>query len=213
MPSIRPLASIPALLFLLSACGGSPPDTLGSLDEGLAPCPGSSNCVHTGLGVPEGTAPFLLAPEWTERTVSELADAVTDEVAALPRTQVVRRSTPAVGTGGLYLRAESTSRIFRFVDDLEVHHTAGTEELVVRSASRVGDSDMGVNQERVEQLRTRLLEAGVLRDASASPTSGAMVPAGGNLSSSGDRTALGPSSCRGVPSASGHGTRGCPGSR
>lgn len=76
-------------------------------------------------------------------------------VDSMPRTTVVK-------VDDRYLHAEARSRVFRFVDDLEVLvNPAG--ELVVRSASRIGRSDFGVNAARVEELRQRLTEAGILR--------------------------------------------------
>lgn len=143
---------IAALPLLQVACGGSPPETLGVRDGELAPCPSSPNCVHTGNRHPEGTEPFLLRSEWTERDPMPVVRAVVD---SMPRTTVVRAE-------GRYLHAEARSRVFRFVDDLEVLATPGNE-LVVRSASRLGDSDFGVNAARVEELRRRLTEAGLLR--------------------------------------------------
>lgn len=55
---------------------------------------------------------------------------------------------------GEYLKVEFTSRIFRFIDDLEfaVEPEASGAAACVRSASRVGDSDLGVNTQRVEYL-------------------------------------------------------------
>ena len=47
-----------------------------------------------------------------------------------------------------YIHAEFTSAFFRFVDD-------GTRTIHVRSASRVGYSDFGVNRRRVEEIRAR----------------------------------------------------------
>jgi len=143
---------IAALPLFQVACGGSPPETLGVRDGGLAPCPSSPNCVHTGNRHPEGTEPFLLRPEWTDRDPMPVVRAVVD---SMPRTTVVR-------VEDRYLHAEARSRVFRFVDDLEVLVKPG-EELVVRSASRLGRSDLGVNADRVEELRRRLTEAGLLR--------------------------------------------------
>jgi uncharacterized protein (DUF1499 family) len=54
---------------------------------------------------------------------------------------------------GDYLRATFTSRIFRFVDDVEFRMVAAEKLIHVRSASRVGRSDLGVNRKRVERLR------------------------------------------------------------
>lgn len=57
-----------------------------------------------------------------------------------------------------YFRVVCTSMFFRFKDDFEVMQVGDT--LVVRSASRVGYSDFGVNRERAEQFRQHLLTAG-----------------------------------------------------
>ncbi|WP_069447080.1 DUF1499 domain-containing protein [Vibrio scophthalmi] len=63
-------------------------------------------------------------------------------------------------TEGDYLRIECTSKIMRFVDDLEIQIKDG--QLMVRSESRVGYSDFGVNRKRAEQLRNYLNDAGLL---------------------------------------------------
>jgi uncharacterized protein (DUF1499 family) len=52
-----------------------------------------------------------------------------------------------------YLHAEFTSLIFRFVDDVEFLIDAPNGVIQVRSASRKGYSDMGVNRRRVEEIR------------------------------------------------------------
>jgi uncharacterized protein (DUF1499 family) len=71
-----------------------------------------------------------------------------DIVAALPRAQIIVSETD-------YLYVEFTSRVFRFVDDVEFL-TDPTESVIhVRSASRVGHSDFGANRRRVEQIRTK----------------------------------------------------------
>lgn len=54
-----------------------------------------------------------------------------------------------------YIRAEFTSAFFRFVDDVEFLLDDGTETIHVRSASRVGHSDFGVNRRRVKEIRLR----------------------------------------------------------
>ncbi|MDH3327321.1 MAG: DUF1499 domain-containing protein [Gammaproteobacteria bacterium] len=55
-----------------------------------------------------------------------------------------------------YIAATFTSRLFRFVDDFEIRLDAQNNLVHVRSASRVGRSDFGVNRQRVEEFRTRL---------------------------------------------------------
>jgi uncharacterized protein (DUF1499 family) len=77
-------------------------------------------------------------------------------VAKLPRTAVVE-TTPN------YLHAESASAVFRYVDDLELQLREADESIAVRSASRMGRSDFGVNRRRVEALRAALRARGVVR--------------------------------------------------
>jgi uncharacterized protein (DUF1499 family) len=55
-----------------------------------------------------------------------------------------------------YLRAEVSSRLMRFVDDVEF--MIGEAAVDVRSASRLGYADFDVNRERIERLRQRLNE-------------------------------------------------------
>jgi uncharacterized protein (DUF1499 family) len=73
-----------------------------------------------------------------------------------PRAKVTRQEPD-------YLHAEYTSRIFRFVDDLELRVDDRASLLHVRSASRVGNGDLGVNRQRIEELRSALIAAGVVR--------------------------------------------------
>jgi uncharacterized protein (DUF1499 family) len=54
-----------------------------------------------------------------------------------------------------YLSAECTSGIFGFVDDLELQLRPDQSEIAIRSASRVGRSDLGANRKRVELLRAK----------------------------------------------------------
>ena len=64
---------------------------------------------------------------------------------------------------GDYLHAECASAIMGFVDDLELHLRSPEGTIAVRSASRVGYSDLGVNTNRVERLRQKLEQAGVVK--------------------------------------------------
>jgi len=117
----------------------------------LAPCPSRPNCVSSlADDAAHRVEPFALRIP-VERAWPQLRDAV----ALLPRVHIVEN-------GDGYLRAEATSRLFRFVDDLEVLHVPGSARVDVRSASRVGYSDVGVNRARVESLREALRQAGLV---------------------------------------------------
>lgn len=135
-----------------AACGAPRPDSLGERDGTLGPCPGTPNCVQTGLRHPSGTVGLYLDGSIYRDDLMPRLRAV---VEAIPRTRIVTVTDR-------YIYAEVTSRVFRFVDDLELL-IAMDGELIVRSASRVGNGDLGVNAKRVEQLRDALIEAGLIR--------------------------------------------------
>lgn len=77
-------------------------------------------------------------------------------VVALPHTTVITDSPD-------YLHAECRSAFFGFVDDLEMHLRLKQNLIAVRSASRLGRSDFGVNKKRIEVLRSQLRKQGVVR--------------------------------------------------
>ena len=57
-----------------------------------------------------------------------------------------------------FIQAEFTSSIFRFVDDVEFSFDDQRKVIDVRSASRTGYSDLGVNRKRVEEIRRRFTD-------------------------------------------------------
>lgn len=140
------------MVVVLSGCWGGVPDSVGMRDGQLAPCPATPNCVHTGLRHPDGTASIYLDGAVARHLVMPRLRAV---VEAIPRTTIVSETHD-------YVHAEVRSRLFRFVDDLEIL-IMPDGELVVRSASRVGSGDLGVNAARVETLRASLVEADLVR--------------------------------------------------
>ncbi len=143
-------ASAGLILVLAMLCAG--PTAAEPMNRQLAPCPDRPNCVSS-LATDEEHRVEPFAPSG-EQTWPALRAAV----AALPRTRVVE-DEPG------YLHAECTSRIFRFVDDLELSQSEHSGHVDVRSASRVGYGDWGVNRARVEALRAALAEAGAVKSA------------------------------------------------
>ena len=65
----------------------------------------------------------------------------------------MRRS---VESRGDYLYAQYTSRLMKFVDDVEFWFDPAAGVVQVRSASRLGEKDFGVNRARVESIRQAL---------------------------------------------------------
>lgn len=117
----------------------------------LTACPGTPNCVCSDAADPShAVAPFHLAVP--------AADAWRAAAAAIGR---MVRCRIVEDTGG-YLRAECRSALFGFVDDLELELRPEAAVLAVRSGSRTGRYDFGVNRRRVERLRALLRGAGIL---------------------------------------------------
>lgn len=109
--------------------------------ERLAPCPASPNCVST-----EADDEHFIAPIPYTGAADAALQRLRDVLAREPRTTVVE-------VQGNYLHAEARSRVFRFVDDIEFQLEPQRRLIHVRSASRVGYSDFGVNRRRVERIR------------------------------------------------------------
>lgn len=144
-------AAITTLALALSGCGGRMPNDLGVVDGRLRGCPPSPNCVSSTAT----EAPHAIAPLAIEGDVGAAWAAARATVAASPRTEVVA-DEPA------YLHAIETSALMRYRDDLELHLDPARRRIEVRSASRVGYGDMGVNRARVERLRAILADRGVV---------------------------------------------------
>lgn len=142
-----------SLTMLTFSCSKGPaPD----LRTAFAPCADSPNCVSSDArDQRHAIAPLLLKT----RTEDEWRQ-IRDSVFTLPRTKLLRER-------GNYLRAECRSAVFGFVDDLEVQLRLEDGIVAVRSASRTGYYDFGVNRRRVEKLRGLLKERGLLLEKAA----------------------------------------------
>ena len=125
-------------------CSGTRPQDLHIVAGKLRPCPSSPNCVSSEEGTPE---PKKVAPFPAPGGRAELTR-LAAVLAAWPRTKVI-------STEGDYMHAESTSLIMRFVDDVEFRFDSTANVIQVRSASRLGEGDLGVNRKRVEGLRAK----------------------------------------------------------
>ena len=116
----------------------------------LEPCPSSPNCVVSLNGDEEHT----IEPITYKSDRADARETLLKVLSVLPRTEVIDRADN-------YIKAESTSRIFKFVDDVEFYFPEDENVIHVRSASRVGESDLGVNRRRIEQIRLAMQDLGV----------------------------------------------------
>ena len=71
----------------------------------------------------------------------------------LKKIVVGMKRSRVISSSGLYIHAEFTSALFRFVDDVEFFLDERASVIQVRSSSRIGSSDLGVNRKRVEDIR------------------------------------------------------------
>ncbi|MBD2329647.1 DUF1499 domain-containing protein [Alkalinema sp. FACHB-956] len=128
---------------------GQRPNTLGVQAGQLAPCPASPNCVSSQSG--DGS--HRIEPLRPSGSIEEAFTTLKQVVQSQPRTKVVSASED-------YLYVEFTSRLMGFVDDVEFYVDREAGVIQVRSASRLGESDLGVNRDRIETLRQALQNQG-----------------------------------------------------
>lgn len=138
------LILVPAIL-VVRLNPGKPPETLGLQAGRLAPCPESPNCVCSQ----DEDARHAVAPIPLDSDPQAMMERLKRVLASLPGVTLVESTED-------YVHAECKSRVFGFIDDLECALDARAGVIHVRSASRVGYSDLGVNRRRVEALRAAL---------------------------------------------------------
>ena len=141
--ALAALTAIPILALAILSATSRRPSNLGPVKGKLCVCPESPNCVCSGDdSQSRGIAPIawkgdpLVGLERLERIIANI-----------PRTK------SEMMPDQLYLHAEVTSAWFRFVDDVEFLVDPAAEVIHIRSASRAGRSDFGVNRQRVEAIR------------------------------------------------------------
>ena len=118
----------------------------GLVNQQLSPCPASPNCICTEYASDNShyTAPVEYAAEHAEiiqRAIESAIKAGGGEI---------------ISTQPDYLAATYRSSIFRYVDDFEVRIDNTSRLIHIRSASRVGRSDLGANLKRIETFKQLL---------------------------------------------------------
>jgi uncharacterized protein (DUF1499 family) len=149
----RPIVStsFPSTLLpmALLSFSGKRPDYLGVNAGQFAPCPNSPNCVSSQSSDPDHRVEPLTYSSSPELAFQQLKTAIQ----SLESTKIVTETEN-------YLYVEFTSALMGFVDDVEFYLNKDKNAIEVRSASRLGESDLGVNRKRVESIRAMLLDLG-----------------------------------------------------
>jgi uncharacterized protein (DUF1499 family) len=131
---------------------GTPPTDLGVHEGRLKPPSRTPNSVSSQAS---------LYPDHPQRSYAEIApllgngdpeaalDRIASIVEAMDGARIVRKEPG-------YLYAQFTSRLMKYVDDAEFWLDPAAGVIQVRSASRLGSSDLGVNRKRIEFIRQKL---------------------------------------------------------
>ncbi len=133
------------LVLILSGCGR--PET-GLTNGRFAPCPDSPNCVSSMAS--DGRR--AIEPIAYKGTRDRARQVMLSVIQSMKRSRIISDSEN-------YMHAEFRSLIFRFVDDAEFFFPENTGVIHMKSASRTGYSDFGVNRKRLEKIRRRFQAA------------------------------------------------------
>ena len=136
-PAVEP-ATLPHWFLVLTLAlfhlVGPVPADLGVHSGALSPCSSTAHCARAN---------------WT------MADPQAALIALVPVLEATARTTVVEQRDG-YLHATAASALFGFVDDLELYADTEHGVLQARSVSRLGDSDLGVNAQRLAGLQGQL---------------------------------------------------------
>ncbi|WP_414562832.1 MULTISPECIES: DUF1499 domain-containing protein [unclassified Anabaena] len=123
---------------------------LGIAQGHLSACPASPNCVVSQ------NADFKHAIDPIAYHVDRdtARETLLKVLTVVPRTEVIEQTDN-------YIHALSKSRIFKFVDDVEFYLPTDESVIHLRSASRIGESDLGVNRRRMEQIRLAMRDLNI----------------------------------------------------
>ena len=127
---------------------GKRPVDLGVRNGNLKAAPSSPNAVSS-----QATDAHQIAPLAYKSSQEQAMKALKAIVEGTPNARVVETKPD-------YLSAEYASSLLGFVDDVEFYFPPNAKVIHVRSASRLGYSDLGVNRKRIEAIRGRLVQAG-----------------------------------------------------
>lgn len=132
---------------LLLGCSSMKSNDLGCREGRLSPCPNSPNCVSSQ----SSDKPHYIAPLEYSGSLMEAKQALLSILHEQARCEIE-------GTSDRYIYATFTSTFFRFVDDVEFCFDRNSKKIHVRSQSRIGYFDFGVNRRRIEHIRKRFVQ-------------------------------------------------------
>lgn len=146
----KPILIVVIILITVTGCSGVKPD-LGIENGELMPCPKTPNCVSSQAADEK----HYIQPIHYTGAQQDAQHRLLQILASEKRAKIITAEQN-------YIQVEFTSALFRFVDDVEFHFPevqVAQKVILVRSASRVGSSDFGVNRKRIEMIRNKFNES------------------------------------------------------
>jgi uncharacterized protein (DUF1499 family) len=142
-------------LTALAALGGC--STLSSqrasvMEDGSLPCPSQPRCVSSTEASSRHIAGFTLTND-----VQDSWNQVGVILQSMPRTKITEQDER-------HIHAEVSSPTGMYTDDVDLRVQPDSRLVDIRSSARIGYYDFKVNRKRVELLRSKLLEAGVIQE-------------------------------------------------
>ena len=138
------LSAISLYFVALSISSRKLPD-LGMIDGRLRACPHTPNCVSSEQ---QNEGAFIEPLSFSSTADDAWGDA---------KRAIVETGGVIVSEGDGYLRAQFVTPLMRYIDDVELRMDLNKHVIHIRSASRVGRSDLGANRARVEKIRMAFL--------------------------------------------------------
>jgi len=105
-------------------------------NDNLSDCKLKTNCIFQTWKVDNSEKAFIELIQILENT---------------PRLEIINQEKD-------YIHAIATSRIMKFIDDIEIKNLNQDNIFQIKSSSRLGIYDLGVNKRRVQTLRFRLID-------------------------------------------------------
>ena len=132
------------MLWGISGCSANRPENLGLKNNLLLPCPESPNCVLS-----QGSdSKHQIQPIHYNVSLEAAKERLNEVIHSMYDTRIITQNE-------VYWHVEFTTRWLRFIDDVEFYFMESEELIHVRSASRLGHWDFGLNRKRVEEIRFR----------------------------------------------------------
>jgi uncharacterized protein (DUF1499 family) len=136
--------------FVLIPMASPVPDSIGLQQNGqLSGCPTNNNCVSSSTSMADLV--HYTIPMNFDGSVEDARQQVTQLLRSYPLVTVLTSE-------GNYIHAEFRTMFWGFIDDLELYFNQSSGLIYVRSASRLGGNDFGLNRQRVENLRRDLAD-------------------------------------------------------